>query len=232
MSRRPKLIYFAERRPEMDRDAFRPRWRAHARLGMSMPRWANIHRYVHCDAIAMPSRRLPLAACDGVAMVWYRDEAHRLKHIADRSAGPVLKQDELETFARPVHDFAVLTDERILLPFGGETQKLFLKIRRNPRTGSRDFRAWWLEEAGPRIAALLTEAGFGQGYAQNHARAPGSAGGEPLCDCVDEIAARDAARIDELMTGPLREINGYSNRVGDVSGVWTEETVLYPANAG
>ena len=196
-----------------------------------MPRWANIHRYVHCDAIAMPGRRLPLAGCDGVAMVWYRDELHRLKHVADRSAGPVLKQDEQETFARPVRDVAVLTEELILLPFGGETQKLFLKIRRNPQTGSRDFQAWWLEEAGPRIAALLTEAGLGQGYAQNHARAPDSAGEEPLCDCVDEIAARDAARADALLAGPVREIAGFDDRVRSLQGVWTEETVLYPANA-
>ena len=85
-------------------------------------------------------------------------------------------------------------------------------------------------KAGPQIAALLTDAGLGQGYAQNHARAPDSAGEQPLCDCVDEIAAGDAARVDELLTGPLREINGYSDRVGGVSGVWTEETVLYPAN--
>ena len=220
----------------MDRDAFRPRWRAHARLGMSMPRWANIHRYVHCDAIPKPGLRRPAApyddvVCDGVAMVWYRDELHRLKHVADRSAGPVLKQDELETFARPVRDFAVLTDERILLPFDGQTQKLFLKIRRNPRTGARDFRAWWLEEAGPQIAALLTEAGLGQGYAQNPARAPDSAGGELLCDCVDEIAARDAARADALLAGPVREIAGFDDRVRSLQGVWTEETVLYPANA-
>ena len=234
MNSGPKLIYFAERRPDMDRGAFRARWRAHARLGMSMPRWRNIHRYVHCDALPLaepgpgPEPQLPALRCDGVAMVWYRDEAHRLKHIADTSAGPVLKRDELETFARPVRDFAILTDEHLLLPFGGERRKLFLKVRRNPQIGSGAFRAWWRETAGPQIAALLTESGAGRGYAQNHARPAAGAGGEPLCDCVDEIAAADAARVDALAAGPVRRIDGFGEHVRGFEGVWTEETVLYP----
>ena len=216
----------------MDREAFRARWREHARLGMSMPRWRNIHRYVHCDAVAMPEPapgpQLPAARCDGVAMVWYRDEAHRLKHIADTSAGPVLKRDERETFVRPVRDFAVLTVEHLLLPFDGERRKLFLKVRRNPHVDRGEFRTWWREIAGPQIAALLTETGAGRGYAQNHARPAGRAGAEPLCDCVDEIAAADAARVEALLTGPIREIAGFADRVRTLEGVWTEETVLYP----
>lgn len=238
MTPRPKLIYFAERRPEMDRDAFRARWREHARLGMSMPRWTNIHRYVHCDAVAMPGLRLPGApydrlACDGVAAVWYRDEAHRQNHIADRSAGPALKHDELETFARPVRDVAVLTEEHLLLPFVGERQKLFLKVRRNPQVGRGEFREWWRDAVGHRLAALLRDSGAGQGYAQNHARPPGVEGSEggatPICDCVDEIAAADAARVDALLAGEMPRIAGYSDRVRAIEGVWTEETVLHPA---
>lgn len=232
MPPRPKLIYFAERRPEMDREAFRARWRQHARLGMSMPRWRNIHRYVHCDALPLPEPargpQLPAARCDGVAMVWYRDEAHRLKHIADTSAGPVLKRDELETFARPVREVAVLADQHLLLPFDGERRKLFLKIRRNPQIGPGAFRAWWREIAGPQIAALLTESGAGQGYAQNRVRPAEGDGGEPLCDCVDEIAAADAGRVDALLLGPVRQIDGFGDRVRALEGVWTEETVLYP----
>ena len=233
MPPRPKLIYFAERRPEMDREAFRARWRAHARLGMSMPRWRNIHRYVHCDALPAPEPQppephLPAVRCDGVAMVWYRDEAHRLKHIADDRAGPVLKRDELETFARPVGEVAVLADEHLLLPFGGERQKLFLKIRRNEQIGPGAFQAWWRKIAGPQIAALLTDGGAGQGYAQNHARPVEGIGGEPLCDCVDEIAAADAARVDALVAGPVRTIDGFGDRVHSLKSVWTEETVLYP----
>ncbi len=214
----------------MDREAFRARWREHARLGMSMPRWRNIHRYVHCDALPEPAPEphLPAARCDGVAMVWYRDEAHRLKHIADTGAGPVLKRDELETFARPVRDLALLTDEHLLLPFGGERRKLFLKVRRNLQIDPDEFRSWWREIAGPQIAALLTEAGAGQGYAQNHARHAEGASGEPLCDCVDEIAAADAARVDALLAGPVRQIDGFGDRVRSLEGVWAEETVLYP----
>ena len=229
MPPRPKLIYFAERRPEMDREAFRARWREHARLGMSMPRWSNVHRYVHCDAVEMPDLRMPVARCDGVAAVWYRDEAHRRNHIADRSADPVLKRDELETFARPVRDVAVLTEEHLLLPFDGERRKLFLKIRRNPQVGPGEFRAWWRDILGPGLTGLLKASGAGQGYAQNLARTAEADGAEPLCDCVDEIAARNAARVDALLAGPVREIVGFADHVRSVEGVWTEETVLYPA---
>ena len=229
MSDRPKLIYFAERRPEMSREAFRARWREHARLGMSMPRWRNIHRYVQCDAVALPGLRMPTIPCDGVAAVWYRDEEHRLKHIADRSAGPILKRDERETFARPVRAFAVLTEEHPLVPFGGERRKLFLKVRRNPQVGPGEFREWWRETFGTAFARLLSEAGAGQGYAQNHARRTDDNSPEPLCDCVDEIASAEAMRVDALLAGPIRETPDFPEHVRGLEGVWTEETVLHPA---
>ena len=229
MSGRPKLIYFAERRPDMDRDAFRARWREHARLGMSMPRWSNIHRYVHCDAVELPGLRMPAIRCDGVAAVWYRSEASRLKHVADRSAGPVLKRDERETFARPVREVAVLTGEHPIVPFGGERRKLFLRVRRNPQIGPADFRAWWLGKAALQVTKLLSETGPGCGYAQNHARPADEDAPEPLCDCVDEIAAADAARVDALLAGPIRDMAGFSDHVRDLAGIWTEETVLHPA---
>ena len=77
-----------------------------------------------------------------------------MKHIADRSAGPILKRDELETFARPVRAFAVLTEEHPLVPFGAERRKLFVKVRRNPRVGPGDFREWWRDAFGPAFAKL------------------------------------------------------------------------------
>ncbi len=229
MSGRPKLIYFAERRSDMDRDAFRARWREHARLGMSMPRWRNIDRYVHCDAVELPALRMPVIPCDGVAAVWYRDEASRRKHIADRSAGPVLKRDELETFARPVREVAVLTGEHRIVPFGAERRKLFLRVRRNPQVGSAKFQAWWLDKVAPKVAKLLSETGPGCGYVQNHARPADDDAPEPLCDCVDEIASGEALRVDAFLAGPIREIAGFSDHVRDLAGIWTEETVLHPA---
>ena len=49
---RPKLIYLARRNPALTREAFVPRWPRHGALGMSLPRWRNIWRYVHCDVLA------------------------------------------------------------------------------------------------------------------------------------------------------------------------------------
>lgn len=45
----PKLIYLARRNPVLTREGFTAKWRQHGALGMSMPQWGNIRRYVHCD---------------------------------------------------------------------------------------------------------------------------------------------------------------------------------------
>lgn len=223
MPGRPKLIYFAERRPELDAASFRTRWRQHARLGMSMQRWSNIYRYVHCDALKVPNLGLPMEWCDGVAIVWYKDEEHRLNHVSDRSAGPQLKADELETFARPVCNFAVLTEEHTLKS-GEVSGKLFVRIWRQPDVAPEVFKSWWLEEFGARILQGLCAHGYCQGYWQNHARRDD---GDVLCDCVDEFAARDAAELGHALCDLLKTIPEVYTRVRNIKAIWTEETVLY-----
>lgn len=47
----PKLIYLAQRRPDLSREGFVTLWRQHGALGMSRPRWKNIARYAHCDVL-------------------------------------------------------------------------------------------------------------------------------------------------------------------------------------
>ncbi len=226
---RPKLIYFAERLPELDRDGFIRRWREHARLGMSMPRWKNISRYVHCDAVGIPGLGLPVAWCDGVAIVWYRDEKARLAHISDRSAGPVLKRDEMETFARPVCDVSILTDAYEFRAPAAETPlKLFLRIWGHPEQSRKDFREWWLQVFGPRLVARLDEGDLGRGYIQNHSRMPSSGtDAPPLCDCVDEIACHDSERCDAAIQATLKGIPEAADRIADIKAIWTEETLLF-----
>ena len=100
-----KLIYRAERHPALDRQGFRDRWRRHAALGMSQQRWLNIRRYAHCDPVD------DHAPWDGVALLWYRDEAARLRHVADPTAGAMMRADETATFARPVRMFSTLVTQ-------------------------------------------------------------------------------------------------------------------------
>ena len=123
----------------------------------------------------------------------------------------------------------MLTEEHLIVPFGAERRKLFLKVRRNPQIGPGEFRSWWLDKVAPQVAKLLSETGSCRGYAQNHARPADKDAPEPLCDCVDEIASGEAPGVDALLAGPIRDIAGFSDHVRELAGIWTEETVLHPA---
>jgi hypothetical protein len=226
----PKLIYFAERRADMDATAFRARWRRHARLGMSMPRWRNIQRYVHCDAIPIRESLFSPGCCDGVGIIWYRDEARRLNHVTDSSAAAVMKQDETEAFARPVREVALLADEFTLQSCSGALLKLFLQIWREPTLALPEFRSWWLTEAGSELCQRLAEVETVQGYVQNHARiADSESAPPPLCDCVDEIACEDVAACETVLSQAIDELRGFGDHVRACKAIWTTETVLHDA---
>ena len=226
----PKLIYFAERPTEMDADAFCGRWREHARLGMSMSRWRNIQRYAHCDAIATPGSRLPISWCDGVGIIWYRDEVRRLNHVTDNSAGPMMRQDEREAFARPVHEVALLADEFILLPCADTSRKLILRLWRQPAIKCAEFRTWWLTEVGHELARRLATIDSIKGYMQNHTRLVETAyAPESLCDCVDEIACEDATACEAVLIQLFDELHGFGDYISSFKAIWTNETILHGA---
>lgn len=222
----PKLIYFAARPPGLDPVGFRARWRQHARLGMSMPRWCNIQRYVHCDSVELVGTALPIAWCDGVAMVWYRSEESRLAHISDRSAAPVMKRDERETFARPVREASLLAEEHVLRACKPARYKLFLRLRARPDRSGPAFRDWWLGVMGPGLLQRLDAVDACRGYVQSHARAPDAGRGipAPLCDCVDELACDHPERVDAALSAAIA---GAAEHLAEVKAIWTEETVLY-----
>lgn len=222
----PKLIYFAERHPSFDPAAFAARWRQHGALGMSLPRWRNILRYAQCDPVPLPAAGLEPLACDGVALVWYRSEATRLAHIADRS-GSVTKADEAETFARPVARFALLTDEIIFKQGKPRRHKLFVAVRRAAPLRPAEFLDLWSGAFGPRMAAAIGSFDPLGSYIQNHARPPGdgiASGFE--ADCIDEISVKDPAGfLDRLRTELARAPLAASARV-----ILTDETVLHQAS--
>lgn len=215
----PKLIYFAERHPALDAAGFVARWRQHGRLGMSLPRWRNIARYLQCDRIDLPGT----LTCDGVALVTYRSEATLRAHVADRDGSAIMKADELETFARPVAGFAVLTEEQSVVPVGLPDCKLFLRLDRAAGLSAEEFRKTWLRVAGPRIREALVAPGLATGYAQNFARAP-LAGGPPLCDGVDEIDCAEPAACMEALAPLLAALRDLAS----VRPVATRPTQLHP----
>lgn len=122
----PKLIYLARRHPSLDRQTFTRRWRQHAQLGMSRPRWINIARYVHCDIeLPRPEERGFLGDQDGIGMIWHKSPEHRAAHIADKSSRLQMESDEAATFATPITKVCLLAREEIrLAPDAGALIKL------------------------------------------------------------------------------------------------------------
>jgi hypothetical protein len=224
----PKLIYFAERRAGLDHTGFVARWRQHAKLGMSMPRWRNVLRYAHCDSVDVKTG-LPVACCDGVATVSYRSEESRLAHVSDKSAGPAMKQDEQETFARPVREVAVLTEEHRFVEDTPARRKLFLRVWAKPGVPRADLRSWWLEGYASEFLRRLEASAACRGYSQNHARGENSGEGvpPPLCDVVDELATDDHAAASTAVLETLKSLPEAVGLVGEVKAVWTEETLLH-----
>ena len=220
----PKLIYFAERHAAFGPAEFAARWRRHGALGMSLPRWRNILRYAQCDPVPLPAAGLEALPCDGVAMVWYRSEATRQAHIADRS-GSVTKADEAETFARPVARFALLTDEVIFKLGEPRRRKLFIAVRRAEPLRPTEFLDLWSGAFGPRLATAIGTLDPRGSYIQNHARpaAEGAAGFE--ADCIDEISVKDPVGFLDRLQAELAR----APLAASVRAVLTDETVLYQA---
>jgi EthD domain len=211
-----KLIYRAERHPVLDRHGFRARWRRHAALGMSQPRWTNIRRYAHCDPV---DDRAPW---DGVALLWYRDENARLRHIADPTAREIMRADEAETFARPVRAFSTLVTETPQVPAHAASYKLFVFIWRGGASTRDDFVANALRDhAHRRRERLATLPGF-RGIALNIARSEAELSAFGLgCDAIEES---DWDAPLDIGPDPIP-------RAARVEPLWTRHVLLYDCDS-
>jgi hypothetical protein len=184
----PKLIYLARRNPRLSREAFVARWRRHGALGMSLPRWKNIARYVHCD-VQRPTTPAPELefGYDGIGIIWHRSPEARGAHLADTSSRLAMERDEEETFAEPISMCCVLARETVILPPEGSTQG-FVKLHvfwMAPAAGTAPVRRMSGREPGQQEMAaagasprghvinvpVVSSAGTGWGLA---------------CDCVEE----------------------------------------------
>ena len=185
----PKLIYVAARHPRYGHDSFIARWRQHAALGMSQPRWRNVARYLHCDWIEGLPESVPAMQCDGVAVVVYRSEQARQAHIADEGARRTMKQDELDTFAQPVANTSLLLRETVERP--------------GPLDGFRLFVFWpvgSMDTALGPCGDLLQRADVG--WTRN----------EP----AGRVGASECARVDELTSPTVEPLCALAARVGDM----------------
>jgi hypothetical protein len=217
-SERPKLIYRAERNPALGQSQFTARWRQHARLGMSQPRWSNIHRYAHCDPIEEPPQSA--GSCSGIALIWYRSEAHRLRHVADPAARAIMQADEADTFARPVREFSILVREIVRAPQSDAAARCFVFLRRAPRISRDAFQAHIAEDWGARRLRELSQLSGFSGYVQNLALPDMEAQGFGLAfDAIEEISCTAPCALPALD----------DDTVLASETIWTREVVLYAA---
>ena len=190
-SERPKLIYVAMRHPRYSHDAFIARWRQHAALGMRQPRWRNVARYLHCDRIDGLWGSVPTIDCDGVAVVVYRSEAARQAHIADEVARRTMKEDELDTFAQPVVNAALLFVENVERPAPLDGFRLFVFWP----AGSTDH---FLARCGDLLQRAVV------GWTRNEA--------------TERIGPWDCPRVDELASATIEPLRALALRIAQHAG--------------
>lgn len=227
---RPKLVYLAERPADRHRAEFVARWRAHARLGMSQDRWQrNVHRYVHCDAMHGEIGPFEELSCDGVAMVWYRDEEARMRHAAD-PASAIMKADERDTFARPVRETAMLVDEQVFRSAVLADHVLIVRIS-FPEQVAQWSRDTWADQFGPLVSRHLSERLPGAGYVQNFPREGAGLGAGEACFCMDEVGLPTGQGNAASVYFDAMQKAGVDMANIHLHAVMTRCNVLYPVEA-
>lgn len=218
---RPKLMYLARRNPALSREQFTPRWRQHGALGMSMPRWKNIWRYVHCDVLSGSG-----SDYDGVGIVWHKSPESRRAHREDTSSQGTMEADEVQTFDQLVVNFCALMEERVVQePRRTATTKLIRFAMCQPGIAREEFAASAMAHA-----AHLMATPFGQsirGLVQNHAQPTetGRPWGLPY-DYIEELwfdSVQDAANARAELRGVLPSLCVNAEPIA----VLTNEVVLY-----
>jgi hypothetical protein len=196
---KPKVIYLANRRPDYTPQEFTVRWRQHAALGMSQPRWINVERYLHCDPLAGLPPEVMTADSDGVAIVLFRSETHRQHHIAQEASRMTMKADELQTFQQPVAHTSLLAHEALVKPGPEGPYKLFLFWQANGDDDGdgADFLSAWQAHGQDWLARLSNSNNIR--FVQNipvHPRTLQTIG--LPCDGIDELSAVNPNNLQAL----------------------------------
>jgi hypothetical protein len=125
-----KSVYFAQRNPGLG-ERFRPRWRRHAALAMSLPEvWDPVTRYTQCDPLRDPPAALSVTArYDGIGIAWF-SSIDSFRGAAKSEAMDAMRRDELETFQAPVSELSFRCTETVLKDEGPALFKIFSVMNR------------------------------------------------------------------------------------------------------
>ena len=134
-----KSMYFAHRNPALG-ERFRPRWRRHAALAMSMPPlWDLIDRYAQYDPVDDPPPALGVTArYDAIGMSWFGD-FEAFVALQDTDTMRRMRQDELEIFGRLVREVGFRGSETVLKDEGRGLFKIFSIIDRGEAVSQDGF---------------------------------------------------------------------------------------------
>ena len=134
-----KSMYFAHRNPAL-RERFRPRWRRHAALAMSMPAlWDLIERYAQCDPVDDPPAALGVTArYDAIGISWFRS-FEAFMALQDGDTLRRMRRDELEIFGRPTREIGFRCAETVLKDEGRGLFKVFSFLGRGEAASEEGF---------------------------------------------------------------------------------------------
>lgn len=199
---------------------------------MSMPRWVNISRYVHCDVIPLAIPGID-DSYDGVGLIWYRSPEARARHRSDNHAQPQMEADEAHTFAEPVANFCLLAREAVVKEGQSGPVKLFRFVERAATVSKADFETSWVGSHAQPDLGIPALAGSVLRYVQNHALpAERPAGWGLKSDCVEEFWFENRQSL-AYAHAALKDREGRERGLaGNSIWVATNEVVLYDAPAG
>ena len=228
MTLQAKYVYLARRHPTLDRQAFTRRWRQHGALGMSLPRWVNVWRYVHCDVLDSDWPGIA-AGYDGIGIIWYRSMAARGAHVGDHASQATMEADEAETFCEPVANFGVLCAEQVLLDGAHSGLKLTRFLARPAPMTATDFDSAWSLHKTAVLAAAGAAGGLCRYVCNQTLPAEHPAGWGLGVQGVEELWFDDAAHLEQFCTAVQLGRDGLARQEpwSRVTSVITNEVVLY-----
>lgn len=189
MTVHPKRIYFTQRHPSLTRDMFVARWRQHGQLAMhfmAKQDWANVVRYLHCDAIHDSGLPGIDEQWDGMGIVLFRDTDARRRHVGFMEARAALEADEDATFFTPVNRHGLVAREQVLRAGPAGRIKLVRVFKRHDGISAADFEQCWQSRHVPESGASFGPALLRQ--VANWPLSPEHTTGWGLdCDVVEEL---------------------------------------------
>jgi hypothetical protein len=118
-----KLIYAAQKNPDLSPSDFIRRWRRHGAFTMSLPNWEHALTYVQ----ALPVMDTKPEHIDALAIYCAKDTLFSDSSTGGQEIIEAIEADERETFATQIPAVAMWVSEQVIVPgpFGGYSAYVF-----------------------------------------------------------------------------------------------------------